>query len=254
MFKTAKFNRISENIVQQIRQAILKGDLRPGDRLPPEKELAENFGVSKASLREAFRALEALGLLEVRQGVSGGAFICEVDLGTARDNIVNYIFFQNPSIKEFTQLRTILEPSMARLAAAQVRDDDLADLEENLKETKSGLDAGSFSYELDIDFHHRIAVITKNSLVCLIIDSMQSALVNIKRLIEPDYDFSLQVYYAHRRIFDALRARDSEKAAEEMLIHVEEVGVGLTAFCDPKTICLVTEANEDHRSTEPHIL
>ncbi|RLC00302.1 MAG: FadR family transcriptional regulator, partial [Deltaproteobacteria bacterium] len=75
MFKTAKFSRISENIVQQIRQAILKGELRPGDRLPSEKDLAENFGVSKASLREAFRALEALGLLEVRQGVSGGAFI-----------------------------------------------------------------------------------------------------------------------------------------------------------------------------------
>ena len=79
MFKTAKFSRISQNIVQQIRQAILQGKLKPGDRLPPEKELAEDFGVSKASLREAFRALEALGLLGVRQGVSGGAFIREVD-------------------------------------------------------------------------------------------------------------------------------------------------------------------------------
>lgn len=237
MFKTAKFNRISQNIVQQIRQAILRGDLQPGHRLPSEKELADNFGVSKASLREAFRALEALGLLEVRQGVSGGAFICEVDLGTARDNLVNYIFFQNPSIKEFTQLRIILEPAIARLAAAQVKDDDLADIEANLNETKTGLDNGSFSYELDIDFHRRIADIIDNSLVSLMIDSMQSALVNIKQLIEPDYDFSLQVYYAHRRIFEALSFRDPDRASEEMLQHVKEVGEGLTAFCDPSKRC-----------------
>jgi len=243
MFKTAKFNRISQNIVQQIRQAILRGDLHPGNRLPPEKELAEHFGVSKASLREAFRALEALGLLEVRQGVSGGAFICEVDLKTARDNIVNYIFFQNPSIKEFTQLRIIMEPAICRLAAAQVKDEDLADIEDNLKETKSGLDTGSFSYELDIDFHRRIARIVDNSLICLIIDSMQSALVNIKKLIEPDYDFSLRVYHAHRRIFEAFRSRDPDKAAEAMLRHVKEVGDGLTAFCDPKNPCASAKKN-----------
>lgn len=243
MFKTAKFNRISQNIVQQIRQAILKGDLQPGHRLPPEKELAENFGVSKASLREAFRALEALGLLEVRQGVSGGAFICEVDLETARDNIVNYIFFQNPSIREFTQLRIILEPAISRLAAVQIKDAQLAAIESNLKETKAELDAGAFSYELDIDFHRRIADITDNSLIHLVIDSMQSALVNIKKLVQPDYDFSLKVYHAHTKIFDALCLHDPDKAAEAMLRHVEEVGDGLTAFCDPKNPCAPSEKN-----------
>ena len=113
MFTPAKTNRISTNIVDQIRKAILGGDLKPGDRLPPEKELAENFGVSKASLREAFRALEALGLLEVRQGMSGGAFVIEVDMETARNNLFNYIFFQNPAIHEFTELRALIEPAAA---------------------------------------------------------------------------------------------------------------------------------------------
>ncbi len=145
MFETAKTQRISENIVQQIRQAILKGELKPGDRLPSEKDLAKNFCVSKASLREAFRALEALGLLEVRQGVSGGAFIREVDLKTVRDNIVNYIFFQNPSIRKFTQVRRIFEPEIAKIAAQNVTKEDLAELENNLTETKNELDSGSFS-------------------------------------------------------------------------------------------------------------
>jgi GntR family transcriptional repressor for pyruvate dehydrogenase complex len=114
MFKTAKFNRISENIVQQIRQAILEGRLKPGDRLPAEKDLAEDFGVSKASLREAFRALEALGLLEVRQGVSGGAFVREVDARKARDCLTNYLFFRNPSIGELSRFDASLNPSSAK--------------------------------------------------------------------------------------------------------------------------------------------
>jgi GntR family transcriptional repressor for pyruvate dehydrogenase complex len=108
MFKSAKSNRISHNILRQIREAILTGGLKPGDRLPSEKELSENFGVSKASLREAIRSLEALGLVDVRQGVAGGAFIKEVDIETARDSLFNYIFFQNPSIHEFTQLRALI--------------------------------------------------------------------------------------------------------------------------------------------------
>jgi DNA-binding transcriptional regulator YhcF (GntR family) len=106
MFKTARVNRISQNIVEQIRETIISGRLKPGDRLPSEKDLSVEFGVSKASLREALRALEALGMLEVKQGMGGGAFVTEVDLETARNNMFNYIFFQNPSIGEFTQLRT----------------------------------------------------------------------------------------------------------------------------------------------------
>ncbi|MCP4347800.1 MAG: FadR family transcriptional regulator [Desulfobacterales bacterium] len=232
MFKTAKTHRISENIVYQIRQAILKGELKPGDRLPPEKELAENFCVSKASLREAFRALEALGLLEVRQGVSGGAFIREVDLKTVRDNIVNYIFFQNPSIREFTQVRRIFEPEVAKIAAQNVTGGDLAELENNLIETKNDLDSGNFSYELDIFFHKKIAYIANNTLISLIIDSMQNALVNIKQLLQPDYDFSIQVYSAHKRIFEAIRDHDPEKAGAEMIKHINEVEKGLAALCE----------------------
>jgi GntR family transcriptional repressor for pyruvate dehydrogenase complex len=230
MFKSAKSNRISKNIVQQIRAAIFKGELKPGDRLPPEKELAEHFDVSKASLREAFRALEALGFLEVRQGMSGGAFVREVDLETARDTLSNYLFFQNPSIEDFTQLRRMIEPHVCELAAQKISAQQLSDIEANLIETKHSLDSGSFSYEIDIDFHRKIASIINNSPIYLIVDSMQSALVNIKHLLQPDRDFSVKVYFAHRRILDALSERDPEKSRVEMLRHINEVEEGLLAL------------------------
>lgn len=234
MFKTAKTHRISHNIVEQIRKAILGGELKPGDRLPPEKELAEHFEVSKSSLREAFRALEALGFLEVRQGMSGGAFVREVDLEIARNNFFNYIFFQNPSIHEFTELRTLLEPKVAEIAAANITDDQLADLEDNLAKTKKTLKQNNipFYYELDTYFHHRLCTITKNRLMCFVIDSLKNAIVNIKLELELDHDFSVMVYDAHVRIVDALRKRDPEMAREAMLEHIEQVDRVLVACCD----------------------
>jgi len=230
MFKTAKFSRISENIVQQIRQAILQGKLKPGDRLPSEKELAEDFGVSKASLREAFRALEALGLLEVRQGVSGGAFIRQVDEKTARDALTNYLYFHNPSIAELSQVRCIIEPELAEIAALAASEEELEQLEEGHQELKASLSEDEFNHGVEIDFHRRIAIIANNPFICLIMDAVRDMLVGIKDLLQTDRDFSEKVYLAHERILTALRERDPKKARIEMFRHVKEVEQSLIVF------------------------
>ncbi len=233
--KSIRTNRISHTIVEQIRQAILSGELKPGDKLPSEKALSEKFGVSKASLREAFRALEALGLLEVRQGVAGGAFVMAVDLETARNNLFNYIFFQNPTIGEFTQLRSFIEPAVAETAARNITDEDIADLDKNLVQTRQVMDDGPFYYKLDTYFHHRIAEIAGNRLACFVIDSLKNAIVNIKLELELDEEFSISVYKAHKRILAALRKRSPELAREEMLRHIQEVDQMMVAFCDAES-------------------
>ncbi len=236
MFKAARVNRISQNIVDQIRDTIIAGRLKPGDRLPSEKELSAEFGVSKASLREALRALEALGMLEVKQGMGGGAFVTEVDLETARNNMFNYIFFQNPSIGEFTQLRTLIEPQVTEIAAHKCTQADLDYLEDNLNQTRDLMDSGPFYYKLDTKFHHRIAEISGNRLICFVIDSLKNAIVQIKLQLELDRDFSIQVYKAHMRIFDALRKRDPEQARAEMHRHIVEVDEHMKHYCDGDTL------------------
>ena len=228
----AKSRRVSHTIVEQIRDAIFSGELKPGDRLPAEKNLAEDFGVSKSSLREAFRALEALGLLEIRQGMAGGAFVSKVDLETARNSLFNYIFFQNPSIQEFTQLRALIEPPVAELAAGKISDADIADLEENLAQTKKKLDADVFYYELDTYFHHRIAEIAGNSLICFVIDSLKNALVIMKQQLDLGPEFSVNVFARHQRILAALRERNPVKARDEMLEHIKQVEQELIANSD----------------------
>lgn len=236
MFKTARVNRISQNIVEQIRETIISGRLKPGDRLPSEKELALEFGVSKASLREALRALEALGMLEVKQGMGGGAFVTKVDLETARNNMFNYIFFQNPSISEFTQLRALIEPPVAEIAAVKRSQADLDYLEDNLNRTRELMDSGPFYYELDTKFHHKIAEISGNRLICFVIDSLKNAIVNIKLELDLNRDFSIQVYKAHMRLFDALRKSDPKQAREAMHRHILEVEERMKNYCDGDTL------------------
>ena len=228
-FETVKASRISENIVEQIRSAILDGELKIGDQLPPEKEFAKHFGVSKSSLREAYRVLEAFGLLEIRQGMSGGAFIKEVDITTIKDNLVNYFFFQNPGLRNYTQIRTFIEPQVVKICAEKITDKDIEYLENNISAMEQEVDGDRFISDLDIAFHKKLVDITENTIISLIVETTQTALINIKRIVHTDKQFLKMVCRDHKKIVAALRAHDPEKASKAMLDHINEVEKGMLA-------------------------
>lgn len=228
-FETVKANRISQNIVEQIRGAILSGELKIGDRLPPEKDFAKHFGVSKSSLREAYRVLEAYGLLEIRQGMSGGAFVKEIDLTTVKDSIVSYFFFQNPGIREYTQIRTFIEPQVVKICAEKITEKDLKYLEDNIAAMEQAQDGESFLSDLDSAFHKYLVDITENKIISLIVESVQTALINIKQMVHTDKEFLKMVCDSHKKIVNALRERDPAKASKAMLDHINEVEKGMLA-------------------------
>ena len=222
-----KPNRISENIVEQIRGAILSGELNIGDRLPSEKDLSAKFGVSKSSLREAYRVLEAYGLLEIRQGMAGGAFVREVDIRTIKDGLVNYFFFQNPSIREYTQVRTFIEPEIVKICAKKVTDKDIKELEDNICAMEG--EGERFLSDLDSAFHKKLVDIAGNNILSLVVDSVQTALINIKRLLHTDDSFLKMVCKGHKDIVAALSDRDSQRASALMLQHINDVEKGMLA-------------------------
>jgi len=226
-FETVKASRISENISEQIRAAVLNGELKIGDQLPPEKEFANHFGVSKSSLREAYRVLEAYGLLEIRQGMSGGAFIKKVDLGTVKDSLVNYFFFENPGLREYTEIRTFLEPQVVRICAEKATDKDIEYLENNISAMESEPDAKNFISDLDIAFHKKLVDITGNKIISLVVETIQTALINIKRIVHTDEHFLKMVCEGHKRIVAELKEHDPEKASKAMLEHINEVEKGM---------------------------
>ncbi|MBU2054410.1 MAG: FadR family transcriptional regulator [Proteobacteria bacterium] len=225
MFECAKTNKVSQNIVNQIRKAIFSGVLKAGDKLPLDKELMNKFGVSKGSLREALRSLEVLGLLEIRKGALGGAFVTEVDTEKAKEGFSNFFVFRDLSLKNLFDVRLVLEPHIAECAASTITGDDLQRLEQILQETRDALQNDlPLNYRgKEVSFHLIIANATQNPLLIFLLDYVETLLLDAKEILNPGRDFSKRVLEAHERIYKALVARDANQARNAIIQDIREV-------------------------------
>ncbi|MFH0786908.1 MAG: GntR family transcriptional regulator [Pseudomonadota bacterium] len=230
MFQAAKKTfKISDQIIDQIRDAILSGKLKPRDRLASEKELADQFSVSKATMREAMRVLEVMGLIEMRKGVSGGIFIAEVDMRTTIHSIINFLHFQPISIKEITMLRYLIEPTVAQIAASKITAKDIQNLKKILDEKTSGNDNEIFK---EISFHRYLARMAENTLLILIVDFVDNLLSSLKSKMKLSSDFYREVRKAHQHILDCLIRKDAIGAGIAMTQDLLEVDRYLCRFME----------------------
>jgi GntR family transcriptional repressor for pyruvate dehydrogenase complex len=188
--------------------------------------------VSRATLREALRALEALGFLEIRKGASGGAFVVEMDMKKARECLINFLYFRNLSLYDLTEVRLILEPYIAEKAALSITAEDLKRLKKVMDESDYVRQHGvSDEYRrMEIEFHRIIGSVNDNPILMLIIDFVENLLIDTKEILQPGDDFSQRVQTAHKSIYKALLERDGQKAREEMFKHVEQVSNDLMAI------------------------
>jgi GntR family transcriptional repressor for pyruvate dehydrogenase complex len=134
-FRPIKTKRIYEEIVEQLKELISKGELKHGQKLPAERELAESLGVSRASVREALTALEAIGILDIRPGE--GTFIRETSVSTTFAPLTMILEMEQNSISQLMEVRRVLETEIAALAVQRATEEDLARIEENLNRMKS---------------------------------------------------------------------------------------------------------------------
>lgn len=238
MFESAKTGKVSQNIVDQIRRAIFNGVLKPGDKLPPDKELIDNFGVSKGSLREALRSLEVLGLLEIRQGAQGGAFITEVKTQKAKEGFSNFLVFRDLSLKNLFDVRLVLESHIAETVAPMITDDDLHRLEQIIQETRNALqnDLPLNYREREVSFHLIIANATQNPLLIFLLDYVEDLLSDAKKILNPGRDFSKNVLEAHERIYNALVARNADEAKRAIIQDIREVETALLRIQEEKDL------------------
>jgi GntR family transcriptional regulator, transcriptional repressor for pyruvate dehydrogenase complex len=228
MFNNAnKSEKVSDNIIAQIRDAILSGKLKPGDRLASEKELIEEFGVSKATMREALRVLEVIGLLEIRKGIAGGSFVAEVGMRTTLHAIINFLHFRTVTIREITMLRYLIEPSVAQVAAAKRTDRDIEKLEKVIGAT---ITPGDTEVSKEISFHRYLARMTENTILTLIIDMVDNLLKSMKTKIGLPPDFFEHVRDAHNIVLECLIQQDGLAAKIAMANDVVEVGRYICRF------------------------
>jgi GntR family transcriptional regulator, transcriptional repressor for pyruvate dehydrogenase complex len=226
MFNAVRINKASQQIVSQIRNQVFEGRLAPGDKLPPENVLMEQFHVSKQTLREAMRALEYLGLIGIRQGTGGGAHIIEVDTEIAKDILANFLYFKNLSLYELSEVRKVIEPYTARKAAESPSSRNLNKMKESIDVSAKALAEQSDPQQMsryDLAFHRVIAEAGNNPILVLIVDFVESLMADVKGLLKPDRGFSNAVLEAHKRIYDAILNNDGGRASAEMYQHIVEV-------------------------------
>jgi GntR family transcriptional regulator, transcriptional repressor for pyruvate dehydrogenase complex len=225
MFRTVRSDKVSETISRQVRDAIFGGLLKPGDKLPSERELIQSFGVSKASMREALRSLEVLGFIQIRKGNSGGAFVTEVHPQKARELFNNFLHFKNLSLAHLTEVRLLLETHTAVAAAKTIGPGDLERLQALTQEGEADLARRDLSRlrHNEIEFHRVIGNACCNPLLSFILDAVHHLLVDAKDVLQPSFEFSGKVLKAHRQICNALVQRDPEAARREMALHLADV-------------------------------
>ena len=223
MFDSIKNRRLSDEIVRQIREALFAGKLSAGDKLPTERELAERFQTSRASVREALRTLEPEGLIRIKKGVVGGIFIADGDHRPVSKSFETLLHLRKISIEQIAEVRLIFEPEAARLAAQRAKPGDIREMEEVVRQMSAAMGKKQLPRVYDLKFHLLIARATRNPIIEVLAESMLSVASKRISAINPSRDTLHHVVLCHNKVLDAIRRRDPDAAYADMLAHIVDV-------------------------------
>jgi GntR family transcriptional repressor for pyruvate dehydrogenase complex len=213
---------VTDEAIEKLKEMIVSGQLRPGDRLPREADLATSLGLSRSSLREAVRALSLVRILDVRQG--DGTYVSSLAADTLLDALSFIVeFHHDASVLELLEVRRILEPAASAQAATRITDDAVASLEQILG--RSTVDSPVEDLvKNDLEFHRAIAVASGNSVLASLIESLSGPTQRARVWRGITQEGALARTLAeHRAIFDAIRAHDPELARTWATVHIAGV-------------------------------
>src|ERR1700733_6359073 len=219
-FEVVRRNKVYEEVAKQIERLILK-KLKPGDKLPAERELAEMLHVSRGAIRDAIRGLELMGLVEPRQGA--GTIVREVSADSLVNPFANALKRRQELVSELLDFRRMLEPPLAARAATHASPEDISEMEEILQRQEQKQTQGEAAVAEDTEFHYSVALASDNSVVLKVLDILMD-------LLRDTRERSLQVegrpqksLAGHRRILAAIKRHDAEAARDAMRRHIEDV-------------------------------
>lgn len=222
LFRPVTPGRVSAEIVGQIKDTIRQGRLVPGDRLPPERELTEMFKVSRVTVRDALRVLEANGLIEIRVGAGGGAFVTAPDSEDVAEGISNMLLLQTTTPEQVTETRLVLEVGMLPLVCERATVEDLDALERICDKAEKALKGdGDHDVGLSAEFHAQLARASHNTVIELLTDSLHRPLeASLRQAKRQAPEMGQQGVHEHRRILAAIRGGDVDQAQAIMQRHL----------------------------------
>ncbi len=213
--------RASGEIVSQIEHAIFEGELKRGDRLESERELAERFGVSRITVRDALRVLEARGLVLVKVGASGGAFVTETNADQVAESISTMILLRRMTLSGLAEARTVVETATCEFAAERADAAAIKRIEQTVEKGRSVVREQAPHTEASMDFHVAVADAANNELLSATVAAYRDLLVQTLHDMR-DVRSAKMTQKAHEEILDAIRAHDPDAARKLMLEHLRD--------------------------------
>lgn len=225
IFQKASPTRAFEDIVRQIEEAIISGELKPHERLPSERELQQIFGVGRASVREAIRVLESNGMVEVRTGaVSGGIFVKPISTATTVEALQRLFLLEKISERELVEFRQAVEGITGYWAAKRATDEDIRRIQEVVDNTEPGDIRWDEFHDADVEFHLAVAEAAKNRINLIVMKAVRQTMIRVMRNVFKTLMTRRQardaIIQEHRAILEAIRNRDAERARDLMVSHI----------------------------------
>ena len=222
IYRTVKTARLYEQIVQQVEDSITNGQLKPGDQLPAERDLAQSFGVSRTAVREAVKTLREKGLVEAYTG--RGTFVTSGTLHAIRQSLDLMIrISEQEGAIHLAELPQVLEPEIAALAASRIEEQLLNTMRESVATMELNLHDPDAYIEADLDFHLALAEAVGNPLVLSLLDSIVGLLREQRSRIFQVDGGPERGQFHHKRILEATERRDADAAREAMRAHLGQV-------------------------------
>jgi GntR family transcriptional repressor for pyruvate dehydrogenase complex len=220
-FEPIEGRRLSMRIAEQLQKAIVSGALPEGDRLPPERELAMRFQASRSSVQQAIHILELMGLVVIRRGTDGGAFVTKPDLMKVSRIMQSMLQASRFDAAAVYQARLLIEPAIAELAAHVATPEDIATLRASIDVTRKPLARGDPYPHVGRNFHYLLACATGSELLTILL----SALLGLEQAAQVRHRPASghRRVHAHDRIVDAIERRDGEAARRHVAEHLQEM-------------------------------
>ena len=215
IFERIQTTRAFEEVAAQIRQRVIHGHLKAGDRLPAERELASRLGVSRNTVREALRGLEMSGVVRFAKG-PGGASVVAPDGNVVSTALQDMVQLGSMTPAQLTEARLLITGDVVRLACERITDDDLADLEANVDAARKATDAGDMveRSRINMEFHRLLARQTRNPFFVAVMDGLIGVMNHFMATLGPPG--GEEVFASRKRFIAKLRAREPEAAIAEM--------------------------------------
>lgn len=211
--------RLSDQLKNHLKQAILDGKLKPGDKLPPEGQIAERFKVSKVTAREALREMETEGLIEKRRGIYGGSFVAQPGSEKMGQVVINYYRFGGLTPEELVEFRQILEPAFVALAVERRTDEDLKAIKANIEAVEASISQGRQNQPKAIEFHRLIADACRNRLISAVMEAMVQVFLEILSKVPFTLEDAKGDLEYNKKFYDYLLHGKKEEARKLMVIH-----------------------------------